>query len=304
MLKNISFYKISNFIIKLTHYNDAVFKEFDSEFKDHKVEAIKRFHGEIILRSKKNLPLIPEKAIKIYEWNNQKKFYKNKTIFIKGDKQYLLTLDFKKSKAELTYNKGNKKILFHLRYTMKWLTITIAERLNHLYLHGAAIHYKDKNILIVGNSGSGKSTIMKMLCKKGGYALTDDTILILKNNIKYFCMRSTVDAKSKNKNLINIWPAPKNLSVLNNFMPSLIILPKIINRNKSSILNLDRGVASKELFEIYKKEFLWNSFLNNEKKTKESYSTLCKNIPSFYLFAGNNIKETRNNLFSFLDKLK
>jgi len=49
--------------------------------------------------------------------------------------------------------------------------------------HGGAIKYKDKVIAFLGNSGSGKSTIIAAFEKKGGEIISDDILLFQFNNI-------------------------------------------------------------------------------------------------------------------------
>ena len=50
-------------------------------------------------------------------------------------------------------------------------------------IHGTSLQYKQKGLLFLGESGSGKSDLALRLIDKGAYLIADDqTILTLKNN--------------------------------------------------------------------------------------------------------------------------
>lgn len=52
---------------------------------------------------------------------------------------------------------------------------------NGIYLHGNALHKNGKCVLLIGDSGSGKSTMSRMLEEDGWTLLCDDRILIMDN---------------------------------------------------------------------------------------------------------------------------
>ena len=49
-------------------------------------------------------------------------------------------------------------------------------------IHGAAVRYKDKSIIISGDSGAGKSTITTEFIKRGAKLITDDQAVIILEN--------------------------------------------------------------------------------------------------------------------------
>lgn len=60
--------------------------------------------------------------------------------------------------------------------------VRMIRKFNYIYLHAACLSINNKNILITGFSGSGKSTSTYALINKGYTALTDETTLIKRND--------------------------------------------------------------------------------------------------------------------------
>lgn len=62
-------------------------------------------------------------------------------------------------------------------------------------LHGSAIQFKSKGVLVLGDSGAGKSTLVNCLLAKDCLILTDDVIATCKDNNKYFALSSYPEQK-------------------------------------------------------------------------------------------------------------
>lgn len=63
-------------------------------------------------------------------------------------------------------------------------------------IHGTSLQYKQKGLLFLGESGSGKSDLALRLIDKGAYLIADDqTILTLKNNRIFLSCPETIKSK-------------------------------------------------------------------------------------------------------------
>ncbi|MCL4384700.1 MAG: hypothetical protein M1326_00090 [Cyanobacteria bacterium] len=86
------------------------------------------------------------------------------------------------------------KTFYHLsiqqfEVILRGILFKLLSRSKGFYLHGSAIEINGKAHVFLGNSGAGKSTIVRLL-RKSFYAFADDQLIIRKINNDYYCYSS------------------------------------------------------------------------------------------------------------------
>jgi len=88
---------------------------------------------------------------------------------------------------------------YHLKNILKLLLSELVYKHNGLILHGSSVIYKDKAILFLGKSGSGKTTTLNLL-KEKTVPFTDDISIVRLINKEYYVFPSPLDKKVKPRN--------------------------------------------------------------------------------------------------------
>lgn len=172
-------------------------------------------------------------------------------------------------------------------------------------LHASGISKKKKNILLVGNSGSGKSSVALSAILAGWKFLSDDLVFIrikkgflqalsyspiLKCNSDLYKTIKPIsnfneNLKGKNEISINIpffWPK----HFIKSFSPNIIVFLYISNRKKSKSISLSKRSA---LFKLINQSA--TLFLGNKPAQKHlmTLSKIAETTSSFHLSLGRDL---------------
>lgn len=301
----VSYYSVAGIGLKLIHENDSLFKWIDDEIKYYKNEEKEAVCEVSLVHS--NTVEVPSGALRCTVDEKEREVYsfEHKMYIIKKN-SFVIELDSNNRKIVVSYMQDEQKVYFLLRGFIKWLFIKAAEDKGLVYIHAAAVNYNGKNIILAGDSHSGKSSFVLRFIKKGAKVISDDSILIKGNELLPFTFKSAVDEDFSKR-----FGIKEELFDVGSYMEKkefkgadMILFLNIWNNNTSEIKNIDYKTALLGLIRIYRKEFNWEKeSTENLKRVFKEYSSLLEHTKCFEFYAGNNEEEVRKELFDFLEEL-
>lgn len=198
-----------------------------------------------------------------------------------------IKIDDSQSKIEvrnIRYTIKGKIIKTDLYPIINNIISNLINDISNLYIHSNIISYKNNGILILGDFGSGKSTIA-LEAEKNGFEInsTDQTWIYKKNNQLYMKMGSRY-LKYNNKDYI----IDKNKATKNIFIKKIIILKGVCDYGKVSF---EKIISNYILIKSISKFCTWSCdsiiFSNdfklkiNKNYIKQFWETL--NVNSYYV---------------------
>jgi len=303
--KMITYYKIANLIVQIKHNNDELFRHVHDELKYYKSKELQIGDILIEINAGNDDFSIPKKAI----IKSGTKMVHNSKDYILKFNEALIVADFKNKRIKVNYMIVNPEVLNLLKWTIKRLIINTAEESGFIYIHGAALRYKGKNIIFSGDSCSGKSSCLLRLYRAGAKLISDDNILVKDMQLIPFCLKTTINqdlAERFNIENINLkFDARDNLMKENTKGADILIFPKIWNHKLSEIISVTKAEAVEELKKIYFREIrIMDLPALNKDILFKNYKKIIEKTKCFTLYAGNDEKEVKRTLLQFLDNLE
>ena len=186
-------------------------------------------------------------------------------------------------------------------------------------IHGAALQYRNRGILITGRKESGKTTLLTYFLRKGAsYVSNDSSRLEIKNpvlllhawphylrlgydfiqendNLKYYIENEGKDTAEDGKYLFTSKEIEKlyGIKSLEHCILDYIIVPEIkIGLNTMHVHEMDTTSTAKNIIEIYRNNYRINLFSDNAYKefdniSKETLQLFINMLPKcFYVEYG------------------
>lgn len=190
------------------------------------------------------------------------------------------------------------------RNALKWMIIKTAERAGYFYMHAGAVRLGGAQILLPGNSGSGKSSFLIRLRRAGGEILNDDVVLWDSRSQQYLSLPLAIHVKGDFKKRFRvpvsrrwIWPVPE--SPVREPVKT-VLFPCVYQSSHSRVTPLTEREALNRLDTIYQKETDWNAYPEPADMRRRAYSRLLKKAEAFAFYAGRNEQEVERTLRGFL----
>jgi hypothetical protein len=309
--KSESYYCVAGICLRMNHEGDELFDWINDEIKYYKSEKNGNFDCEVNLFRSSEIKIY-EKAIRSAVDEKGRELYSfGHLLQVTKNKNFVIELDFDKKRINVTYKSDEAELYSLVRGFIKWLFIKSAEDKGLAYIHAAAVNYKGKNIIIAGDTNSGKSSFVMRLIQNGAKVISDDSMLIRQNELIPFTFKAAVDSDFSER-----FGVKQELFAVGNFLgkdkykgADILFFINIWNSQKSEIKPVDYNHALLNLIKIYKKEsglMVWSSWeRNNSEKLKlifERYSLLIEKTKCFEFFAGNDEREIREKMLVFLDE--
>ena len=281
-----SYYKFANVVMEIEHNGDDLFRHIDDE--------IKYYHAD-------RMSFIEDKYLYAYD---------HKTYIFKKN-NFVIIMDYKNKNIAVNYLESNLDIYSTLRGLIKWLFIKSAEDKGLVYIHGAAINYKGKNIVLTGDSNSGKSSSLLRFIQDGAKVISDDSVILDGDRLVPFTLKTKIDEDSaKRFNLKpDLFDIGKHMDHEKDYRNvDMVLFLKVWNNETSEFKPLLYEQALLNLMRIYKKEIRFTVWSNWDKKNEElsrfifeKYSSILKGAKCFEFYAGYDEPEVRKKLLGFLD---
>lgn len=182
---------------------------------------------------------------------------------IKKNPKFTINIDAVINKLNVKIPSKLKKKLTESQFTIFVLTGLLENfviKKNILFLHGSSFYFKKRGYIFLGQSGAGKTTLIKKIPHQ--YRLSDDTTIIKKQKSTFYIYPSTFDKK-----IINFNNSKK------------IILEKIFvlkQAKQNMIVNIDLDKKIKMLLEN-------DYFIMNKEKILNVYKELRNKIKLYKL---------------------
>jgi len=308
-----NYYALAGTTVKIIHKDDVLAKNIIDEFKPYAAKPQKDVDWTITLGPNIREPLLPKKAVRLALRDDDESIYKydNKSYICKDDLFFIVVDDVNKV-LDINYSRYDLRIELRTRFFIKWIFINGAEAKGLTYIHGAAVQYHGKNIVITGEAGSGKSSSMLRFVSDGAKIISDDSVLFIGDKIFPFYMKTALSPDfSKRFNMMS-GALKEDLYV---DMKSdirdidLIIFPRMWNSDTSDVRKIDYKNALLNLMHIYKREVKFNPLFDWDrvdpqahKKLFASYSALLENARCYEFYAGFDEKEVRKKILELADE--
>jgi len=177
-----------------------------------------------------------------------------------------------------------------------------------LVLHANAVTMNDGAVVLLGNSGVGKSTISLALHKKGYYLLSDDVLSIKVNGENYQTVypgfpriklfpKVIKKMKENPESMpnINFYNDKRSYNVLDNFFNVKKSLKAIYSIKKGSETVIDQINSHEALMELIRSSYCFKFFEKNElSENLKQCSTVINNVPMKRLKVKHSFKELNN----------
>ena len=153
----------------------------------------------------------------------------NHTIWINIDHRALVQIQLNQEKAFVYVTPSMLRDTFYFAYGIIYLTLSFfLRRANYFPIHASAVAKHNKALIFTGNSRSGKTTTSLAMLRKGFNLLSDDTILLHKDNSRF-----------------TIYSVPIKVSITpetNQLLPELAetLFPLSVRNNGKYYLDIDK----------------------------------------------------------------
>lgn len=251
----------------------------------------------------------------------------NVMVYHKGDEVCLYD---ENRLATLTPRAGKATFRFLPTYSYEDLYFLTAPTLSILLayqrrwsLHAAAASYPPYSCLFIGPSGSGKSTLTLGLLQRGWNCLSDDTVLLEKNNRlveassfrRDFCIDANLLSSFFPALDPQLHPSPPGTSAKRrvnpgqikaqqetaSFIPKMLVFPKIVDQPKSQLLLLEQKEALLRLIPQTIVRALRDPAVAREQLT--ILRQLLEQTTSYRLLAGHDLKTNPQHAHTLLTSL-
>lgn len=305
----ISYYKFADVVMSIEHSNDELFKQIDDEMKLYSCNEQMYTDCKVFLNANNHDISLPKKAIRTSISEDRLLYTLDNKTYIQKKDSYLAVVDYVNKIFTLNYKQFNTDFYSFLRGLVKWLFIKAAEDKGVIYIHGAALSYKGKVILLTGDTNSGKSSSVFRFIQDGAKVISDDSVMIKNKVLIPFTFKSKVDEHAAKR--FNIKPELFDIgdyiSKEHHDKIDYVFFLKIWNNDSSEIKPMSYEQALLTLIRIYQKEIRFTIWQHWDKNSDEltrtifkNYASILENTKCFEFYAGNNEKEVREKMLGFL----
>lgn len=290
-------FRVSDFVLRVEDSAGELFPLFADRFSleeaaaDSTPDAVFR----LVRREGRLEPPAGAVRTRVTREGREVEFRLDRLIFDRRGPDYHAVRDFDSMTAEIFYPCGTPENARHAATALKWQFIKTAERRGHTYLHAAAVHYRGRNIVFAGHSGSGKSSCLVRLMDDGGQVITDDTLLVKDGRLVPFdffpshkgdwATRFSIDSGRLHPGQIREIFAARHSGI------DAIVFPHVWHREDSAMKDVPVDQALDNLRRIYLKEEEWNAFPEPIDAVLAAYRALLNGAACFAFYAGRD--ETR-----------
>jgi hypothetical protein len=305
-------YTFAGMTLQIIHENDQLFREINDELQSYIGDDGSKPDYDVILYHDGNEFQPPVGAIRAG-------YSEGKAVYIHGNSSYiwkkdsfLIKIDYIKRVIEARYHGYEEQLHLQLRSLIKWyFFIRGSEGRGLTYIHAAAAHYNDLNILFCGDSHCGKSSSLLRLVKNGARVVADDAVIIDGNRLIPFFLKTTVDADFAHRFSISGDALNTGHYVVTEIPVTgidMIFFLHIWHNEVTLIKELEYHRALLNLMRMYRIEAQFNLLSDREKespdmyrKVFDRYATLLKNTACLEVYAGYDEGEVENTLIGFIN---
>lgn len=256
---NTLYIKINGYIFKL-HFDNIdmlektrqTFKEYIYDFKNNvtKMEIDIHVNENGYNEVSKQLESGDYSLIDTFE--NERKVQYTETIFSPQDKRYFI--EYVNPETMYMYYDRRKIKDYDILYIIREIYVRLQENNYSLFMHGSSVEIDNNGIIILGTSGSGKTSLMYKLLSScddlnTGFISNDRTFLTSDNSLEYF----PIPIIASNGSLLNYEELRRFIITKEDYRKKIILTKKMDSKFP---------ITSKELSEASKAQLIPRSPLS------------------------------------------